>query len=154
MDADDLEELNTLKKCINDIDDQEDEIVARKSMTEDNLVGEKPMCFFCKLNRKMKNVVQFDTLVVKEKNIIDEEQERIVTDQKTIEWEVKKLYRQLYRKQEVEINSKEMRSMTGHIKKTSNAEKARWEQSKCLKNTRNNIAPGCGGFLGAYYKVF
>ena len=28
------------------------------------------------------------------------------------------------------------------------------EVSKTLKNTRNNVAPGVGGFTGAFYKVF
>ena len=28
------------------------------------------------------------------------------------------------------------------------------EISKSLKNTGNNIAPGAGGFSGAFYKVF
>ena len=34
--------------------------------------------------------------------------------------------------------------MTGHLKKISEAE----------KDTRNNIAPGAGGFSGAFYKAF
>ena len=28
------------------------------------------------------------------------------------------------------------------------------EVSNTLKNTRNNVAPGAGGFTGAFYKVF
>ena len=28
------------------------------------------------------------------------------------------------------------------------------EVNKTLKNTRNNAAPGAGGFTGAFYKVF
>lgn len=47
------------------------------------------------------------------------------------------------------------------MKKVSNAEKAKLEQkitmeegSRSLKNTKNNVAPGCGGFLSAFYKVF
>ena len=28
------------------------------------------------------------------------------------------------------------------------------EISGTLKNTRNNVAPGAGGFTGAFYKVF
>ena len=28
------------------------------------------------------------------------------------------------------------------------------EVSKTLKNTRNNVAPGSGGFGGGFYKVF
>ena len=51
--------------------------------------------------------------------------------------------------------------MTGQVKKISEAEKGNLEKaitmeeiSKTLKNTRNNVAPGVGGFTGAFYKIF
>ena len=91
--------------------------------------------------------------VIKEKYMNKEEHGRIVSDQKTIEWEVCKFYWMLYRKQEVEISNDEIKQMTGLLKKISNEEKIRLEQkitmdeiSKSLKNTRNNVTPGWGGF--------
>ena len=48
MEADNLEELDTLKKYIDDIENKEEEIAARKSMVKYNLEGEKPKHFFCK----------------------------------------------------------------------------------------------------------
>ena len=46
------------------------------------LEGEKPTSFFCKMNRKMKNSAQFDTLVIKGKDNNNVEHERVVTDRK------------------------------------------------------------------------
>ena len=57
LESDDLEELDTLKRCIDDIENKEDEIAVRKSMVKYNLEGEKPTYFFCKLNRKLKKVL-------------------------------------------------------------------------------------------------
>ena len=51
--------------------------------------GPKPRDYNFKLNKKVKSVAQFDTLVVTEKDPNDIEHERIVTDHKTIEWEVR-----------------------------------------------------------------
>ena len=65
--------------------------------------------------------------MVKENNMNDEKQDIIVTDQKTLEWDIRIFYWNLYRRQEVEISTDEIRNMTGHIKEISNAEKARLE---------------------------
>ena len=104
----------------------------------------------------MKSATQFGTLVVMEKDKNNVAQERVVTDQKTIEWEVRKLYWKLYRKQEVKVNMEEVRNMTGHIKKIPDVECTILEKkitmddlSRCLKNTKNNVAPGSGRFSGA-----
>ena len=52
-------------------------------------------------------------------------------------------------------------TMTGHVKMISEAEKAKLELeitmtkvSRCLKDTRNNVAQGSRGFSSAFYKVF
>ena len=51
--------------------------------------------------------------------------------------------------------------MTGPIKMISEHNRAKLdsiltldEVSKTLRNTFNNVAPGAGGFIGAFYKVF
>ena len=70
-------------------------------------------------------------------------------------------YWKLYRKEETVIDKSSILEMTGQVKKISEAEKENLEKtitmeevSKTLKNTRNNVAPGVGGFTGAFYKVF
>ena len=71
----------------------------------------------------MKNTAQFDTMIIKEKNCDGDVEEKAITDQKSFEWEVRKFYWSLYRKQEVNIDRNEIMEMTGHIKKISEVEK-------------------------------
>ena len=113
------------------------------------------------MNRKVKNTAQFDTMIIKEKDSNGVEKKKTITNQKTIEWEVRKFYWTLYRKQEVDINKDELIEMTGHIKKISEVEKTELEKkitlkevNNSLRNTRINVAPGTGRFSGAFYKVF
>ena len=49
----------------------------------------------------------------------------------------------------------------GDVRKISEEESCRLEEkinmdevSKTLRNTKNNVAPGAGGFTGSFYKVF
>ena len=65
VDADDLEELESLKRWIKDIENKGEQIAAQRFMAKYNVEGKKSTCFFCKLNKKMKSITQFDTLVVK-----------------------------------------------------------------------------------------
>ena len=90
-----------------------------------------------------------------------EEQVKVITDQKLVEWEVRKFYWKLYQEEEKSINKEEtLRNIAG-IKKVSEDDKVRMdvkisevEVGNTLKNTKNNIAPGMGGFGGSFYKVF
>ena len=130
-------------------------------MAKYNLESEKTTKFFCKLNMKVKSTAQFDKLIVKEENPDGQVRERTITDQKSLEWEVRKYYWKLYGKQKVVIDKEEVKNMTGNIKKISQLEKDKLHEKNtmtevitCLQNTRNNVAPGCGGFSGTFYKVF
>ena len=69
------------------------------------------------MNQKVKNTAQFDMMIIMEKNSDGDVKEKTITDQKMIEWEVRKFYWSLYRKQEVNIDRNEIIEMTGHIKK-------------------------------------
>ena len=67
----------------------------------------------------------------------------------------------MYRKQELEIDKEEITRLTGNMKKISQIERDKLDEkitmkevSTCLKNTRNHVASGCGGFSDAFYKVF
>ena len=78
-----------------------------------------------------------------------------------MEWEVRKFYWKLYRKETSVIDKGEILERIGDIKKISEHDKERLDKeismeevSNTLKNTRNNVAPGAGGFTGAFYKVF
>ena len=52
MEEDDLQQLEILNNCVSDIENEEDEFAARKSMARYNLEGGKPKRFFCKMNKK------------------------------------------------------------------------------------------------------
>ena len=78
-----------------------------------------------------------------------------------MEWEVCKLYWNLYRREETNCRKVEILEKIGDVRKISEEESCRLEEkitmeevSKTLRNTKNNVAPGAGGFSGSFYKVF
>ena len=109
----------------------------------------------------MKSKAQLETLHVKEVGANGEEVIREVTKQREVEWEVRKFYWKLYRKETYIIDKNEILERIGGVKQISKHDKENLVQkismeevSNTLKNTRNNVAPGAGGFTGAFYKVF
>ena len=67
----------------------------------------------------------------------------------------------MYQEEEKTINKEEILKNIASIKKVTEDDKVRMdvriseeEVGITLKNTRNNIAPGHGGFGGNFYKVF
>ena len=109
----------------------------------------------------MRSKAQFKTLHVKQEGTNGEERVKEVTKQSEVEWEVRKFYWKLYRKESSIIYKGEILERIGDVKQISKHDKENLEQkismeevSNTLKNTRNNVAPGAGGFTGAFYKVF
>ena len=47
-----------------------------------------------------------------------------------------------------------MKTISAFEKENLEKEMTMEEVSKTVKNTRNNVEPGAGGFMGAFYKVF
>ena len=105
-----------------------------------------------------------------EKKAGGDEQIRIVTEQKSVEWEIRKFYWKLYREEDkdfsnmessIRANKEEILKNIESIKKVNEDDKVRMdaeiseeEVGITLKNPRNNISPGHGGFGGDFYKVF
>ena len=113
------------------------------------------------MNKKMKNKAQFEEVHVTEKNKRGEEVIRVVTKQSSVEWEVRKFYWSLYRKEETFCNKQDILDRIGEVKGMSESDRCQLEKeitleevSNILKNTKNNVAPGAGGFMGSFYKVF
>ena len=113
------------------------------------------------MNKKMKSKAQFKTLHVKEMNERGEESIRVVTEEREVEWEVITFYWKLYRKEATICGKHDILDRKGDINKISDSDKDNLEKentmeevSLTLKNTRNNVAPGVGGFTGAFYKIF
>ena len=86
----DAKELERLKHELYEIENKEEVEAARKSMAKYKLEEEKPMSFFCMMNKKVKSTGQFDTMIIKEKDSNGVEKEKTITNQKTIELEVRK----------------------------------------------------------------
>ena len=108
----------------------------------------------------MKNRAQFEEVHMKETNERGEETVRVVKKQSSVEWVVRKYYWNLYRKEETFCSKEEILEKIGEVK-ISEEERCQLkkkitmeEVSKMLKNTKNNVAPGAGGFTGSFYKVF
>ena len=78
-----------------------------------------------------------------------------------IEWEVRKYYWKLCGKHEAKVNQEEVLKNIGNLTKIELKDCRKLEcgitegeVSVTLKNTKNNVAPGPGGFGGSFYKVF
>ena len=158
-----------MKEEAQQLEDERQENTAKRYFAKLQLEGEKPTKFFCKMNKQQMEKAQFEELhIVEVKN--GEERTRIVTEQKMIEWEVRCFYWKLYQEQKNEYDltessirkhQEEVLKYIKEIKKVSEDDKVRMEAEiteeevgRSLKNTRNNLSPGHGGYSGDFYKVF
>ena len=88
----DVEELERLKHELNGIENKEEVDAARKAMARYKLEGEMPTSFFCKMNKKVDNAAQYDTMIIKEKDDTGVKKEKLINNQKSIEREVRNFY--------------------------------------------------------------
>ena len=107
------------------------------------------------MNKKMKAKMQFEEVSVAEKDRNGDENIRVVKEQKAVEWEVRKFHWNLYRREETNCRKEEILEKIGEVRRISEDESCKLEErvaleevSKTLRNTRNNVAPGAGGFSG------
>ena len=104
----DMDMVEVLKQEVQDIEDKRDMVIARKYFAKVQLEGEKPTRFFCNLNKKRLAKAQFEELHVMEKNKDGREEVRVITEQKALEWEVRKYYWKLYGEHEASVNKEEI----------------------------------------------
>ena len=147
--AKEREKLDELKEDLQKLKDERELENARRYFAKNNLEGGRPTKFFCSINKKLKNKAQFEKLHVWEIDEDGEESIREVTKQSEVEWEVRKFYRKLYRKEASLIDKREILERIGDVKKICAYDKENLEKeitmeevSKTLKNTINNVAPG------------
>ena len=139
------------------IEDKRDMAAARKHFAKIQLKGEKPTKFFCNLNKKRLAKAQFEELHVVERNREGREEIRVVTEQKEIEWEVRKFYWHLCGEHEARVHKEEiLQNVDGLVEmdpedsQKLECEITEEDVSLTVKNTRNNVAPGPDGFGGAF----
>ena len=106
-DLDDIMKLRLLKEEAQELEDEKQESTARKYFAKLQLEGEKPLKFFCKMNKKQMGKAQFEELHIVERKEGGEERVKIITEQKAIEWEVRCFYWKLYQEQNIEYNHTE-----------------------------------------------
>ena len=157
----DMDMVEVLKQEVQDIDVKRDMAAARKYFTKMQLEGEKPTKFFCNLNKKRLAKAQFKELHVVEKNKEGKEEVRVVTEQREIEWEVRKFYWNLYGEHETRVYKKEIvqsidspSEMDPEDSRKLECGITEEEVSLTLKNTKNNIAPGPRGLGGHFIRFF
>ena len=154
---DDIEEVKNLKEEVQDIEDKRDTAAVRKYFGKVQLEGEKPTHFFCSLNKKRVEKAQFEELHITETRPDGYEYTRVITEQKAVEWEVRNFYWNLYKEEENNIDIAEVLESISQMKKVNCDDVQKLEEkitgeevSRTLKQTRNNIAPGLGGFGGGF----
>ena len=84
------------------------------------LESERPMKYFCRMNKKIGVKAQFETLHVED---VDEDGKkiiRVVQDQKEIEWEVRKYYYNLYSEKETRVDKEEILQNIENVTKIKN----------------------------------
>ena len=104
MKEEDIAMVEALKQEVQELEDERDMGIARKQFVQMQLEGERPKRFFCKMNKKCLAKAQFKELHVEEVDKDGRESMRIITEQKSIEWEVLKYYFNLYSQQEGRVN--------------------------------------------------
>ena len=115
----DIERVNNMKKELQEIEDEKDMTSPRRYLVKNQLEGERPTKFFCSMNHKMKSKAQFEEVHVKERNERGEETMRLVKKQSSVEWEMRKYYWSLYRKEETFCSKKHILEKIGEVKKIS-----------------------------------
>ena len=161
VDPEDMEMVNLMKQEVQDLEDEQEMSIARKSFVKMQLEGEKPTRFFCKMNRKHLAKAQFEEVHLEEVDKKGKETIKVIREQESIEWEVRKFYYNLYSEGEARIDKEEILKNIDVLTKIDEEDANKLdtkiteeEVSSTLKNTKNNVAPGPGGFGGAFYKMF
>ena len=155
IEDEDIEEVFCLKHEVQNLEEERDMAIARKKFTQLQLEGERPMRFFCKMNKKIGAKAQFETLHVEDIDKGGRKVIRIIHDQTNIEWEVRKYYYNLYSEKETRVDKDEILQNIEKVTKIDNKDASRLEckitegeVAVTLLNTKNNVAPGPGGFGG------
>ena len=145
---------DSLEKTI----EREDMERAKLVFAKNSLEGEKPTRFFCSLEKQMRKTTLLDSIMIQDKDVKEKE----CHDQGQIEIEVRKFYKDLYARKPTYatkldilkyVGNSKIKQLTDEEVGTLEKEIEQVEVSKCLKNTRNNVAPGASGFTGSFYKI-
>ena len=85
-DTEDMKKVNLLKEEAQELEDEREATPAKKYFAKMQLEGGKPTKFFCNMNKKRTEKAQFEELHIVEKKPGGEEQIKVITEQKLVEW--------------------------------------------------------------------
>ena len=161
INEEDIEEVTFLKQEVQNLEDERDMAIARKRFAQMQLEGEKPTRFFCRLNKKIGAKAQFETLHVEDVDENGVKTIRVVQEQNEIEQEVREFYYNLYSEKEAKVDKNEILQNIEEMSKISDEDACTLERgitegevAVTLLQTKNNVAPGPGGFGGGSIKYF
>ena len=107
------------------------------------------------MNKKIGTRAQFETLHVEDVDEDGVKTIRVVQDQNEIEWEVREFYYNLYSEKEAKVDKNEILQNIEEVSKISDEDACslecgitEGEVAVTLLQTKNNVAPGPGGFGG------
>ena len=120
-----------MKEDLQNIEDERELESAKRYFAKNNLEAERPTRFFCSMNKRMKSRAQFEEIHVKEKNERGKEVTRIVKKQSSVEWEVRKYYWSLYRKEETFCNKKDILAGERHNNGRSQQHTQEYQEQCC-----------------------
>ena len=145
-----------MKLEVQNLEDEKEMAIARQCFVKMQLEGEKPTKYFCKMNKKFQTKAQFKEIHLEEVDHNSKEVTRVVRDQEEIEKEVRMFYSNLYSEGKMHVDKDEIIRSIETVTKIDEEDAKRLEfeiteeeVSSTLKNT-NNVAPGLGGFGGAF----
>ena len=155
INEEDIEEVTFLKQEVQNLEEERDMAIARKRFAQMQLEGEKPTRFFCRLNKKIGAKAQFETLHVEDVDENGVKTIRIVREQNAIEQEVREFYCNLYSEKEAKVDKNEILQNIEEMSKIKDDDACTLERgitegevAVTLLQTKNNVAPGPGGFGG------
>ena len=88
----DQHEVILMKEKKQTIEDERETAASQRFFAKMQFEGKKTTKIFCKLNKKNLENAQFEELHMVDKKPNGEEEITIITNQKSIEWEVRKFY--------------------------------------------------------------
>ena len=153
-----LDELNKAKKIVENFENENVEAALVRARLRWQLEGEKPSKYFCNLEKYNALQKYIPKLRIKDEQNI----ESCITDQKSIDKELKKFYANLYKSQEIKQNGTvENFLCQKNASKLSKVEADELEglisleeATKYMKTCRSDASPGLSGFTGGFYKCF
>ena len=157
-----IKELDSKKVALENLYKYQAQGAYVRSRANYKIEGERPTKLFCNLE-KYNGVQKFvPQLIIKG----DNDEEKKITEQRSIENEIYTFYKKLYENRDMEMNNNSIEqfleeSNVVDLPKVTESQKMAMEGnislielSNYLKKSKNNVSPGSSGYTNEFYKFF